>query len=157
MKTLLICIGKTNERYWQDAIEEYIKRLRKYSPFELIEIPDIRNTKSMTEQQIKQTEGENILRTLNSDDYVTLLDDKGQQYTSLQFADWYQQRMSSGIKRLVFVVGGPYGFSQDIYKRANNKLSLSRLTFSHQLVRPIFLEQLYRANTILHNEPYHHE
>ena len=157
MKTLLICIGKTNERYWQDAIEEYMKRLRKYSPFELIEIPDIRNTKSMTEQQIKQAEGENILRTLNSDDYVTLLDDKGQQHTSLQFAEWYQQRMSSGIKRLVFIVGGPYGFSQDIYKRANNKLSLSMLTFSHQLVRPIFLEQLYRAHTILHNEPYHHE
>lgn len=157
MKTLLICIGKTNERYWQDAIEEYMKRLRKYSPFELIEIPDIRNTKSMTEQQIKQAEGENILRTLNSDDYVTLLDDKGQQHTSLQFAEWYQQRMSSGIKRLVFIVGGPYGFSQDIYKRANSKLSLSRLTFSHQLVRPIFLEQLYRAQTILHNEPYHHE
>ena len=103
MKTTLICISKTNEKYWQDAINEYQKRLRKYSPFEMIEIPDIRNTKSMTEQQIKQAEGENILRLLNSEDYVTLLDNKGVQHTSLQFADWYQQRMSSGIKRLVFI------------------------------------------------------
>jgi len=157
MKTSLICIGKTNESYWQAAIDEYTKRLRKYSPFEIIEIPDLRNAKSMTEQQIKQAEGENILKLLNTDDLVTLLDDKGTEYTSLQFANWYQQRMSSGLKRLVFVIGGPYGFSENVYARANSKLSLSRLTFSHQLVRPIFLEQLYRAQTILHNEPYHHE
>lgn len=157
MKTLLVCIGKTNEKYWQDAIAEYQKRLRKYSTFEFIEIPDLKNAKAMSEQQIKQKEGENILRTLNSDDYVVLLDDKGIQHTSLQFAEWLQLRISSGIKRIVFVVGGPYGFSEDVYTRANCKLSLSRLTFSHQLVRPIFLEQLYRAQTILHHEPYHHE
>jgi len=157
MKTALICIGKTNEPYWQAAIDEYIKRLRKYSPFEIVEIPDLKNAKTLTEQQIKQAEGENILKLLNTDDYIVLLDDKGAEYTSLKFAEWYQQRMSSGLKRLVFIIGGPYGFSDNIYARANHKLSLSRLTFSHQLVRPIFLEQLYRANTILRNEPYHHE
>lgn len=157
MKTILICIGKTNERYWQDAMNEYLKRLQRYSPFEIIEMPNLRNTHSITEQQIKHAEGENLLRLLNAEDFVTLLDDKGKQYTSLQFAEWYQQRMMAGTKRLVFVVGGAYGFSRDVYERANGTLSLSRLTFSHQLVRPIFLEQLYRAQTILHNEPYHHE
>ena len=157
MKTTLICIGKTNEPYWQSAIDEYTKRLKKYSPFEFIEIPDLKNAKSLTEAQIKQAEGENILRLLTPEDHVVLLDDKGSQYTSLQFADWYQRRTLSGSKRLVFIIGGPYGFSPAVYDRASEKLSLSKMTFSHQIIRPLFLEQLYRANTILHHEPYHHE
>ncbi|MCQ2344461.1 MAG: 23S rRNA (pseudouridine(1915)-N(3))-methyltransferase RlmH [Paludibacteraceae bacterium] len=157
MKTTLICIGRTNETYWQAAIGEYTKRLRRYSPFEFTEIADLKNAKSLTEAQIKEAEGGNILRQLTPEDYVALLDDKGVQYTSLQFADWYRRRALSGCKRLVFVIGGPYGFSSAVYARANEKLSLSLMTFSHQIVRPLFLEQLYRANTILRNEPYHHE
>ena len=157
MKTTLIAIGRTNEPYWQSAIDEYSRRLRRYSPFEFLEIPDLKNTRALTEQQIRDAEGENILRLLNADDYVVLLDDKGRQYTSLQFADWLQTRMSASLKRLVFVIGGPYGFSPSVYARAAHKLSLSTLTFSHQIVRPLFLEQLYRAHTILRNEPYHHE
>lgn len=157
MKTSLICIGRTNEPYWQAAINEYIKRLRRYSPFELTEIPDLKNARSLTEQQIREAEGDNILRLVNADDYVTLLDDKGTQHTSVGFASWYQRRALSGCRRLLFVIGGPYGFSPAVYARADEKLSLSLMTFSHQIVRPLFLEQLYRANTILRNEPYHHE
>ena len=157
MKTVLICIGKTNERYWQEAIGEYVKRLGRYAPFEMTEIPDLKNAKAMSEGQIKEAEGENILKLLTAEDYVVLLDDKGVEYTSLKFAEWYQGRMSAGLKRLVFVIGGPYGFSDGVYKRGNHRISMSRMTFSHQIIRPLFLEQLYRANTILRGEPYHHE
>lgn len=157
MKTSLLLIGKTTPAYLQSAIDDYASRLPHYSPFEIVVLPDVKNPKALTTEQLKQREGEAFLAKLNTDDYLVLLDDKGSEYTSPDFAAFIQQRANSGIRRLVFIIGGAFGFSQDLYARANHKLSLSRLTFSHQLVRPIFLEQLYRAQTILHNEPYHHE
>lgn len=157
MKTTLIWVGRTAKSYWAEAIEEYRTRLTNYSPFEIVEIRDIRNAKNLSSEQLKKMEGEAILETIKEDDFVALLDDKGQELTSLKFADWYGKRTLAGTKRLIFIIGGAYGFSDAIYRRANDKLSLSRLTFSHQIVRPLFLEQLYRANTILRHEPYHHE
>lgn len=157
MKTTLIWVGKTAKSYWAEAIDEYRRRIANYSPFEIVEIADVRNAKSLSHEQLRQREGEAILKMLTTEDYVTLLDDKGAELTSLKFAEWYQKRALSGAKRLTFVIGGAYGFSPDVYARANDRLSLSRLTFSHQIVRPIFLEQLYRAHTILNHEPYHHE
>jgi len=157
MKITLLVIGKTDAGYFIDAVNEYQKRLEHYIPFDMQVIPDIKNVKSLTVEQQKEKEGELILRSLQTGDYIVLLDDKGREYTSVQFASYIEKKTHTVAKRLVFIVGGPYGFSQSVYSKANEKLTLSRMTFSHQMVRLIFVEQLYRAMTILNNEPYHHE
>lgn len=135
----------------------YAKRLNHYVRFAITTLADVRNTRKLSEAEQKRLEGEAILRLINDSDHVTLLDEHGAELRSIEFADLIQRRMSSGVKRLVFVIGGPYGFSDAVYSRSNSKLSLSKMTFSHQIVRAIFTEQLYRAFTILKNEPYHHE
>lgn len=157
MKISLIVIGKTDTNYFTDAVNEYRKRLEHYIPFEIQVIPDIKNTKSLTTDQQKEKEGELILKSLQPGDYIVLLDEKGKEYTSVQFASYIEKKTHTVAKRLIFVIGGPYGFSQAVYEKANEKITLSRMTFSHQMVRLIFVEQLYRAMTILNNEPYHHE
>ncbi len=157
MRITLLTVGKTNDLSFKNAISEYQKRLKFYISFDIEEIPALKNTKNLTEDNQKQKEGELILKSIQNDDEVVLLDDKGSEFTSKQFSGYIEKKMSSGLKRLVFVVGGPYGFSQEVYSRANDKVSLSRMTFSHQMVRLVFTEQLYRAMTILKGEPYHHE
>lgn len=157
MKTCLLVIGKTDATYIREGIAEYEKRLTRYIPYEMQVLPDVRNSKNMTETLQKEKEGEMLLGQLQPADFVVLLDEKGKQHTSVEFSEYLAQKMLGGIKRLVFVVGGPYGFSEAVYRRANDKISLSRMTFSHQMVRMIFAEQIYRAMTILKGEPYHHE
>ena len=157
MKVCLLVIGKTDASYIQQGVEEYEKRLRYYLPYEMKIIPDVKNTKSLSEEQQKAKEGEMILKHLELGDFVVLLDERGSEYTSKAFADFLAQKMLRGIKRLVFVIGGPYGFAPDIYKSVQMRISLSKMTFSHQMVRMIFVEQLYRAMTIIKGEPYHHE
>ncbi|MBO7507563.1 MAG: 23S rRNA (pseudouridine(1915)-N(3))-methyltransferase RlmH [Paludibacteraceae bacterium] len=157
MRITLLTVGKTNDLSFKNAISEYQKRLKFYISFDIEEIPSLKNTKNLTEDNQKQKEGELILKYLQPEDEVVLLDDKGSEFTSKQFASYIEKKSASGLKRLVFVVGGPYGFSQEVYQRANDKVSLSRMTFSHQMVRLVFTEQLYRAMTIIRGEPYHHE
>lgn len=157
MNIELIVIGKTDLKEVEALIAMYSKRINHYTRFAITTIADVRNTRKLSEAEQKRLEGEAILRLLNDSDHVTLLDEHGSELRSIEFAELVQRRMSSGIKRLVFVIGGPYGFSEAVYQRANSKLSLSKMTYSHQLVRAIFTEQLYRAFTILRNEPYHHE
>lgn len=157
MKITLTVVGKTSTGYVGQGVQEYVRRLGHYVPFDIQYIADLKNTKSLTTDQQKVSEGKLILQNLDKSDHVVLLDEHGKEYTSMQFADYVQKRMSSGARRVVFVVGGPYGFSQDVYNRANDKLSLSKMTFSHEMIRLIFTEQLYRAYTILNHEPYHHE
>ena len=156
MNIELIVVGKTDSREVGALVEEYKGRIGHYTRFGITIIPDIKNTRSMSETEQKRAEGESILRLLQASDYVTLLDERGVQPTSEEFADWMQKRMASGCKRLVFIIGGPYGFSEEVYARANGKIALSKMTFSHQIVRAIFAEQLYRSLTIINNEPYHH-
>lgn len=157
MKIVLIAIGKTDASYFTEALKEYTGRLAHYLPFETIWIPDIRNVKSMSESQQKEKEGELILKMLQPGDYPVLLDDKGKEFTSMQFAAYIEKKMQTVARRLVFIIGGPYGFSEKVYSIAAEKISLGKMTFSHQMIRVIFAEQLYRAMTILNNEPYHHE
>lgn len=157
MKFSLLVVGKTATGYLKQGIDEYVNRLSHYISFDIQYIADAKNTKKLTEAQQKQVEGESILQRFEASDYVVLLDEHGKEYTSMEFSTYVQKRMSSGARRIVFVVGGPYGFSDDVYKRANDKLSLSKMTFSHEMIRLIFTEQLYRACTILNHEPYHHE
>ena len=157
MKIVLITIGKTNEKYLIEGISDYQKRLKHYTNFERIEIANIKNAKNFSESELMKREGELILKQIQNSDHLVLLDDKGKDFTSQKFSQKLQQWMLSGKKRLVFVVGGAYGFSDEIYKRGNEKLSLSKMTFSHQMVRLFFVEQIYRGYTILNNEPYHHE
>lgn len=157
MKITLLVVGKTDAGYFIDAVGEYQKRLEHYIPFDIQVIPDIKNSKNLTFEQQKEREGELILKCLQNGDYIVLLDDKGKEYTSMQFAAYIEKKTHTVAKHLVFVIGGPYGFSRAVYDKANEKLTLSRMTFSHQMVRLIFVEQLYRAMTILNNEPYHHE
>ena len=156
MKITLLVVGKTTDTHIELLIQEYQKRLAHYIPFNIQVIPELKNTKALTLEQQKQTEGELILRTINSSSDLVLLDEHGKEFRSIEFADYVQKRMSSG-RDVVFVVGGPYGFSQAVYERANGKISLSKMTFSHQMVRLFFAEQIYRAMTILRGEPYHHE
>ncbi len=156
MKITLAVIGKTDVGYVRQGIEEYVKRLRHYVTFDIQYIGDVRNTRNMSEAQQKVAEGRALLTALEASDYVVLLDEHGTERTSVDFSNWLQRRMASGSKRLVLVVGGPYGFSPEVYDRANEKISLSKMTFPHELVRLIFVEQLYRAFTILRHEPYHH-
>lgn len=157
MNIELIVVGKTDSKEVEALIEMYSKRINRYCKFSVTTIADVRNTKNMAASRQKQLEGESILRLVDDGDYLVLMDERGSQYSSMEYAEWLQKRMLSGVKRLLLVIGGPYGFSQQVYDRANGKVSLSRMTFSHQIVRAIFAEQLYRAFTILHNEPYHHE
>ncbi|MBO5813720.1 MAG: 23S rRNA (pseudouridine(1915)-N(3))-methyltransferase RlmH [Alistipes sp.] len=153
----LIVVGKTDMREVESLVTMYTKRINFYCKFSIITLPDVKNTKSLSIKQQRTAEGEAILRQITDGDYVMLLDEKGEEFRSIDFAQWLQKRLNSGIRRLVLVIGGPYGFSEDVYARANGKLSLSKMTFSHQIVRAIFTEQLYRAFAILNNEPYHHE
>ena len=157
MKISLIVIGKTDASYFVDAINEYKNRLVHYIPFEMEIIPDIKNVKNLREEQQKEKEGELILKMLQPGDYLVLLDEHGKSLTSMEFATYLERKMHVVSKRLVFVIGGPYGFSEAVYKAASEKISLSKMTFSHQMIRLIFVEQIYRAMTILNNEPYHHE
>ena len=156
MKILLLVIGKTNEDYLITGIKKYVGRLGHYVSFEMKEIPDIRNRKTLSEEQQKKSESFLLLSQFQAGDYIILLDENGKQFTSVEFSENLEKLMASGSKRIVFVIGGPYGFSQDVYAKANAKMSLSPMTFSHQMVRLIFVEQLYRAFTILKGEPYHH-
>lgn len=157
MKILLIVVGKTDQQWLSDGISQYVDRLTHFSQFEMQVIPDIKNTKNMDESVQKLREGEQILKLLQPSDDVWLLDDKGREMTSPEMARWLEKRLAQSTKRLVFIIGGPYGFSADVYARVPGRLSLSRMTFSHQMVRLIFTEQLYRAFSILNNLPYHHE
>lgn len=156
MKITLILNGKTEDDHIIKGFAVYEQRLKHYISFETIVIPALKNTKALSIDQQKQKEAELILKNLQNPDKVILLDENGKEYDSVGFSGFIQQQMNSGIKNLVFIVGGPYGFSDEIYKRANGKLSLSKMTFSHQMVRLFFIEQVYRAMTILKNEPYHH-
>ena len=157
MKITIILNGKTEDSYLVNGIALYESRLKHYVSFETVMIPALKNTQALSVEQQKQKEGELILKNVHSSDKLILLDEKGKEYSSVDFAGFIQQQMNSGIKNIVFVVGGPYGFSEQIYKRANARISLSKMTFSHQMVRLFFVEQLYRAMTILKNEPYHHQ
>ncbi|MGE4569059.1 MAG: 23S rRNA (pseudouridine(1915)-N(3))-methyltransferase RlmH [Bacteroidales bacterium] len=156
MKVTLIWVGKRSESYFEEAISEYAKRLGRYLPFQVISIPDLKGGAKMDIETQKQREGAQILAALRPADDLVLWDEGGEAFTSAGLADWLSSKMVSGTRNLVFCIGGPYGFSSDVYRRAGTKLSLSRLTFSHQMVRVIALEQLYRAMTILKGEPYHH-
>ena len=156
MKIQLLITGKTNDPRLQSLIDDYQQRLKHYLPFELVVLPDLKNAKALTEEQIKVAEGEAILARLTPAMDVILLDEHGKEFRSIEFADYLQKKMSSG-RDLALVIGGPYGFSQAVYDRANGKLSLSQMTFSHQMIRIMAIEQIYRATTILRNEPYHHE
>ncbi len=157
MKIKLLAIGKTDNNHLIQLIQEYQNRLQHYIKFELEIIPDIKNVKNLSEVQQQEKEGSLILSKLQNTDNLVLLDDKGKQFTSIEFSQYLQKKMNSGIKQLVLVIGGPYGFSDTVYKKAIGKISLSKMTFSHQMIRLFAVEQLYRAFTILKNEPYHHE
>ncbi len=156
MTIKLITIGKTDNKQLQQLIEDYQKRLGHYIKFIFEIIPDLKKTKNLTEVQQKQKEGELIITRLNASDVLILLDESGKQFDSVSFSNYLQKYMNSGIKQLVFAIGGPYGFSQEVYNKAQGKLSLSKMTFSHQMIRLFFIEQLYNSFTILKNEPYHH-
>ena len=156
MKTELIVVGKTADKHFQAGIDDYVRRVCHYMPFTLTVIPDLKSTRSLTEEQQKQAEGEQILRLVQPGDTLVLLDEHGQELRSVELARWLEQKRQTA-RRLLFVIGGPYGFSPAVYARADERLSLSRLTFSHQMVRLVFTEQLYRACTIIKGEPYHHE
>lgn len=156
MKTELWLIGKTSFNYLQDGMDIYQKRLKHYLPFKLLIIPDIKNRKNLKEEQIKQKEGVEILKKIKPDDCLILLDENGKNYSSVAFSTFLGRQLQLSHKRIIFQIGGAYGFSDAVYQRANAKISLSKMTFSHQMVRLIFLEQLYRGMTILKNEPYHH-
>jgi len=156
MKTLLILVGKTTNKHISACIDDYVERISHYMPFEMTTLPELKNTKSLSEEQQKEQEGEMILKQIQATDSVVLLDERGQELRSVEMARWLQRKQASG-RRVVFVIGGPYGFSCAVYSRANEQLSLSKMTFSHQMVRMIFTEQLYRACTIIKGEPYHHE
>lgn len=157
MQIELIVIGKTDSPEIEALTTLYARRVNRYCKFDLTVLPDVRNTRSLTARQQRTAEGEALLRQLSDGDFVALLDERGEQFRSVEFALWLQKRLNSGVKRLVMVIGGPYGFSDAVYARADARISLSKMTFSHQIVRAIFAEQIYRAFTILRNEPYHHE
>jgi len=157
MKIKLLAIGKTDNKQLIQLIDEYQNRLKHYVKFELEIINDIKNSKNLSEDQQKEKEGELILNRLQNKDQLVLLDDKGKHFTSIEFSKYLQKKMNSGIKQLVLVIGGPYGFSDTVYQKAQGKISLSKMTFSHQMIRLFIVEQIYRGFTILRNEPYHHE
>ena len=157
MKGVLIVVGKTTDKRFEAIVNEYVERICHYIPFAVEVIPELKNTKGLSQNEQKQREGELIQKSLQAGDYVVLLDEHGSERSSMDFAAWMQKKMSAGPKRLVFIVGGPYGFSEEVHKRGNEEISLSRMTLSHQMVRMFFVEQIYRAMTILNGEPYLHE
>lgn len=157
MKTTLIQVGKTTSKDFQKIIDEYTDRLKHYTQFTVTTIPELKNTKALSAEQQKQLEAEQILRQISDSDYVVLLDEHGKEFRSIELAAWIEKKQISGLKHLIYIIGGPYGFAPSIYKRANEQLSLSKLTFSHQMIRILFTEQLYRAYTIINGEKYHHE
>ena len=157
MKISLFVVGKTNHNYLSPGIDDYTQRINHYIPFNIQYIADAKNTKNLSQAQQKQAEGQNLLNAFDKSDYVVLLDERGKEFTSKDFSSFIEKKMQTVAKRLVFVVGGPYGFSEDVYQRANEKISLSKMTFPHDLIRLIFTEQLYRSFTIMNNEPYHHD
>lgn len=157
MNIKLILHGKTEDAYLQEGILKYTKRLRRYINYSELIIPALKNAKGLTFSEVKQKEGELLLSKINSSDLLVLLDEKGRSFTSVGFSNYFQKQMNQSTRNLVFVVGGPYGFSMDVYNRADDKISLSKMTFSHQMIRLLFVEQIYRAFSILKNEPYHHE
>lgn len=157
MKIVLVVVGKTSTPYIASAVEEYVRRVNRYVPFEIATIPDLRTSKALSEEAQKQREGTAILASLQPGDHVVLLDERGREMTSREFSSEIDRRMVQGLKRLVYVVGGPYGFAKEVYDRADTKLSLSKMTFTHEMVRLFFTEQIYRAMTIMRGEPYHHD
>ena len=156
MNIVLLTVGKTEASYWKEALAEYQRRLQHYVPFELQALPEVKNTKNLTMSQQKTQEGVLIRKAMQAGDWFVLLDEQGKEYTSMEFAAYLEKKIQIVSRRLVFVIGGPYGFSDEVYQIASERLSLSKMTFSHQMIRPIFVEQLYRAMTILRGEPYHH-
>lgn len=157
MKIALLTVGKTDRDWVKQGLDIYVSRLKHYIPFSINEIPELKNVSAMSRDQIKAKEGELILKSIKPTDDVILLDEHGKEYSSTEFASLLQNKINYEGKDIVFVIGGAYGFSEQVYKRANSKISLSRMTFSHQMVRAIFAEQIYRAFTIMKGEPYHHE
>lgn len=157
MKITLLTVGKTDVKWVKEGLDLYVSRLSHYAPFQVREIPELKNVSALDREQIKVREGELILKSLRPSDEVVLLDEGGRELRSVEFASWLEERFSRGSRDIVFVIGGAYGFSKEMYARADSKLSLSKMTFSHQIVRTIFAEQLYRAFTIMRGEPYHHE
>lgn len=157
MKIKLLAIGKTDDKNLTTLFHTYEKRLKHYIRFEFQVIPDLKNVKNLSEKEQKEKEGELILKKIQPGDQLILLDERGTEYRSVEFSKFLQKKMNSGVKQIVFVIGGPYGFSEAVYKEAKGKISFSKMTFSHQMVRLIVIEQIYRAFTILRNEPYHHE
>jgi len=157
MKTVLLVVGKTTDQHIIKLIDEYTSRINHYMPFSIEVIPELKNAKSLTTDQQKEREAELLQKALQPGDHIVLLDEHGKERRSIEFAQWMQKRMAAGPRRLVFVVGGPYGFAPAIHKMAAEEISLSQMTFSHQMIRLLFTEQIYRAMTILHGEPYHHE
>lgn len=157
MDIQLLTIGQTRIPFVNAGIDEYVGRLKRYVPFSIVSLPDVKRTKAMTEERQKEEEGKAMLARVERGDLLILLDERGEELTSVGFSQWLQRRMSSGRKRLILAVGGPYGFPKEVYDRADGLLSLSRMTFNHEMVRLFFVEQLYRAMTILRGEPYHHQ
>ncbi len=157
MKVLFLVIGRTVEKRLTSLIDDYVQRVKHYVPFDMEVIPELKNTKALSAEQQKEREGELLQKQLHEGDYVVLLDEGGREFRSVEFADYLQKKQSVAARRLVFIVGGPYGFSPAVYALAREKVSLSKMTFSHQMVRLFFVEQVYRAMTILRGEPYHHE
>ena len=157
MKITFLTIGKTEDKYLLEGMEKYLKRLKHYITFKVLELPELKNTKSLSEDQQKAKEAELIFKNISNTDQLVLLDENGVNYSSMQFSGFLNKKMIGSVQHLVFVVGGPYGFSNDVYNRAHEKISLSKMTFSHQMVRLFFIEQVYRAFTIMKGEPYHHE
>lgn len=156
MRITLIVVGKTEDKYLIEGIDKYLNRLKHYINFSLIVIPELKNTKNLSEAQQKSREGELILKQLTNADVVVILDEKGTKHSSVSFSNYLNKQMIGSVQHLVFIIGGPYGFDEEVYKRANTSLALSEMTFSHQMVRLFFIEQLYRAFSILKGEPYHH-
>ncbi|PVH26429.1 23S rRNA (pseudouridine(1915)-N(3))-methyltransferase RlmH [Sphingobacterium corticibacter] len=157
MRVTLLCVGKTDEKYIEEGIAKYTKRLIHYVKFNITVIPDIKNSKNLSQDQQKEKEADLILKQVDNSDTLMLLDEKGQQYRSVDFSKLLDKNMVSNVQHMVVVIGGPYGFSDRVYQRANGLLSLSKMTFSHQMIRLFFVEQLYRAFSIMRGEPYHHE
>lgn len=157
MKITLLCIGKTDDKYIQEGLDKYLKRLKHYISFNFVVIPDVKNAKNLSEAQQKEKEAELFFKYIAASDQVILLDERGKEYRSVEFADFLEKKMVSSVQHLVFLIGGPYGFADAVKARANGSLSLSKMTFSHQMIRLFFVEQIYRAFTIMKGEPYHHE
>ncbi|HLS37534.1 MAG TPA: 23S rRNA (pseudouridine(1915)-N(3))-methyltransferase RlmH [Sphingobacterium bovisgrunnientis] len=157
MKITLVCIGKTDDKYIQEGIDKYNKRLKHYITFNIVVLPDVKNVKNLSQSQQKEKEAELFNKHIQNTDYVVLLDERGKEYSSIEFSSFLEKKMIASVQHIVFLVGGPYGFSEEIKQRANSLVSLSKMTFSHQMVRLFFVEQIYRAYTIMKGEPYHHE